>query len=118
VNSGKYRTTHDGSTADSRGANESVFLRVGIEPDLGLTTPRRVRSAVPQRLSHFGNSFALMRRLRTLEELIITLEKSDAFVEDLVSLHEQRNALLAELDAKRGKRARRRPIYTLVSGGH
>jgi len=59
-----------------------------------------------------------MRRLRTLEELIITLEKSDAFVEDLVSLHEQRNALLAELDAKRGKRARRRPIYTLVSGGH
>jgi hypothetical protein len=59
-----------------------------------------------------------MPQLRLLEELIITLEKSDAFVEDLVSLHEQRNALLAELGAKRRIRAQRRPIFKLVSGGH
>jgi hypothetical protein len=71
---------------------------------------------MPQRSSHYGNSLPLMRQLRLLEELIVALEKSDAFVEDLVSLHGQRNALLAELGAKRSKRARRRPIFKLASG--
>jgi hypothetical protein len=43
------------------------------------------------------------RELRLVEDLILTLDAADAFIEDLVSLHVRRNALTAALSIHRRK---------------
>jgi hypothetical protein len=53
------------------------------------------------------------RELRMVEELILAFHAADAFVEDLVSLHLRRNALLATLSIHRAKE--RGSLVDLVS---
>jgi hypothetical protein len=53
------------------------------------------------------------RELHMVEELILALHAADAFVEDLVSLHLRRNALLATLSIHRAKE--RGSLVDLVS---
>ncbi len=50
----------------------------------------------------------LSRRLQLVEELIMTLEESDSFMEDLVVLHSQRNALIAAISNWRQEFATRK----------
>jgi hypothetical protein len=53
------------------------------------------------------------RELHIVEELILAFHAADAFVEDLVSLHMRRNALLATLAIQRAKE--RGSVVDLVS---
>jgi hypothetical protein len=51
------------------------------------------------------------RHLQLVEDLILTLDAADAFIEDLISLHVRRNALLGALSIHR--RMRRKSIVNL-----
>jgi hypothetical protein len=59
------------------------------------------RNAASYVIADWPQDNEVERELTLVEDLILTLDAADAFVEDLVSLHIRRNALLAALSIHR-----------------
>ncbi len=70
------------------------------------TAPKKEASnthAAPEMHANWRHAERIERELHAVEELILISGAADAFVEDLVSLHRRRNALLAALSIHRAK---------------
>ena len=59
-----------------------------------------------------ANRTNLEHQLGLIEEIIMALEESDAFVEDLIRVHAERHALAATLSSSRDHVAARDPVAT------